>query len=90
MEPFAQIQMGITKMLNHILKELNKSTPCMKTTIKLFLTARGSTTKLIKEVTKKQLNSWGVKYHELHLTKPHADFYIDDKSKISLNGSINI
>tara|TARA_B100002019_G_C21261611_1_gene597072 strand:- start:2193 stop:2489 length:297 start_codon:yes stop_codon:yes gene_type:complete len=48
----------------------------------IFLTARGSTTKIDwEEVTKKQLNSWGVKYHELHLTKPHADFYIDDKSK---------
>ena len=29
--------------------------------------------------TKSQLDSWGVKYHELHLGKLHADIYIDDK-----------
>ena len=31
------------------------------------------------EMTKKQLDSWGLKYHELHFGKPAADFYIDDK-----------
>jgi len=31
------------------------------------------------ELTQKQLNDWGVKYHELIMGKPHADYFIDDK-----------
>lgn len=31
------------------------------------------------EVTKRQLTSWGAKFHRLALGKPYADFYIDDK-----------
>jgi len=30
-------------------------------------------------LTAAQLNVWGVKYHELHLGKLHADIYVDDK-----------
>lgn len=30
------------------------------------------------EFTKKQLNDWGVKYHQLVLGKPPAEFYVDD------------
>ena len=54
----------------------------------IFLTARGmgrhendATAATIEfyELTKKQLRSWGVKYHELFLGKPSGDFYIDDK-----------
>jgi capsule biosynthesis phosphatase len=30
-------------------------------------------------LTVKQLNSWGVKYHKLFLGKPSGDSYIDDK-----------
>lgn len=29
--------------------------------------------------TKTQLESWGVKFHELHLGKPSGDIYVDDK-----------
>lgn len=48
--------------------------------IKIF-TARGSETGIDwREVTQVQLNSWGVKHHELILGKPAADFYIDDKA----------
>lgn len=32
------------------------------------------------DMTKEQLHSWGVKYHELFLGKPAGDFYIDDKA----------
>jgi len=32
------------------------------------------------ELTKKQLESWGVKYHELRLGKPHYDVWVDDKA----------
>ena len=31
------------------------------------------------ELTKQQLDDWGVKYNELIMGKPHADFFIDDK-----------
>ena len=32
------------------------------------------------ELTEKQLNEWGCKYHELIMGKPHADYFIDDKA----------
>lgn len=32
------------------------------------------------DLTKRQLEEWGVKYHQLFLGKPAADFYIDDKA----------
>ena len=31
------------------------------------------------DLTKQQLDDWGVKYHELIMGKPHADLFIDDK-----------
>jgi capsule biosynthesis phosphatase len=36
--------------------------------------------KLIKPLTIKQLQNWGVKYHELYFGKPSFDLLIDDKS----------
>ena len=46
----------------------------------VYFTARGSDTgvdwRLCTEV---QLKTWGVKYHELRLGKPSADYYVDDK-----------
>jgi hypothetical protein len=45
-----------------------------------YLTARGSTTGIDwREVTEKQFQQWGVKYHKLFFGKPTADLYIDDK-----------
>ena len=32
------------------------------------------------DLTKQQLEEWGVKYHELIMGKPHADIFIDDKA----------
>ena len=32
-----------------------------------------------RDLTKKQLKEWGVKYHDLFLGKPSGDIYIDDK-----------
>jgi hypothetical protein len=45
-------------------------------------TARGSTTKIDWfDLTKKQLENWGLKYHQLRVgIKFTADLYIDDKS----------
>ena len=47
-----------------------------------MMTARGSTTGIDwTELTKKQLELWGVKHHELIMNKkPSADVYIDDKA----------
>jgi len=54
----------------------------------IFQTARGmgrsdnSTAyahKAFYELTKNQLDSWGVKYHGLFLGKPAGDVYVDDK-----------
>ena len=49
--------------------------------IKMF-TARGSTTNIDwYEITKSQLDNWGLKYHELIINcKPHGDLFIDDKA----------
>jgi len=46
-----------------------------------FFTARGSTTKIDwTDLTKKQLEDWGVNYHELLMGKPEGDIFIDDKA----------
>lgn len=46
----------------------------------VLLTARGYVTGFDwKETTEKQLDNWGLRYHELHFGKPNADYYIDDK-----------
>ena len=47
----------------------------------IILTARGSLSgKDFSELTRDQLDSWGVSYHSLHFGKPAADYYIDDKA----------
>ena len=46
----------------------------------VLFTARGYVTGIDwREVTERQMQQWGVKYHELHMGKPNADFYVDDK-----------
>ena len=49
-----------------------------------YWTARGCKSgevKLLYDVTKKQLDEWGAKYHDLQVgNKPHFDVYICDKS----------
>ena len=54
-----------------------------------FMTARGmgrsfnNSTEAYKQLynfTKNQLDQWGVKYHDLFMGKPKADYYIDDKA----------
>lgn len=47
----------------------------------IYWTARGSVTGLDwTDLTNEQLNSWGVKYHEIKLGKPYYDIFIDDKA----------
>lgn len=54
----------------------------------IYLTARGMgrfknsrmmAHKEFYDLTYKQLESWGCKFHELHMGKPAGDIYIDDK-----------
>lgn len=46
----------------------------------IMFTARGTMTGIDwRETTQNQLKSWGVRYHELHLGKPAADYYVDDR-----------
>ena len=47
----------------------------------IFNTARGFETGIDwSDLTKSQLENWGVKFHSLHFSKPAADYYIDDKN----------
>lgn len=47
----------------------------------VLFTARGYVTGIDwMEVTKTQMQTWGVKHHELKLGKPNATFYVDDKN----------
>lgn len=47
----------------------------------VLFTARGSTTGLDWRVeTEAQLQRWGVAHDELHLGKPAADYYVDDRA----------
>jgi hypothetical protein len=47
----------------------------------ILFTARGSGSGInYHEVTSRQLQAWGIRYHELVFGKPFADVYIDDKA----------
>jgi mannose-6-phosphate isomerase-like protein (cupin superfamily) len=47
-----------------------------------YWTARGSSTGIdYTELTKKQLQEWACKFHEILFNKPSYDIYIDDKSR---------
>ena len=48
-----------------------------------FLNDQTAANKKWYDVTEKQLNDWGAKYHKLILGKPSGDFYIDDKGVYS-------
>lgn len=52
----------------------------------IMWTARGSQTgKNWFEITYKQLNQWGVKFHELRMGKPAFDVFIDDRAYNSIH-----
>lgn len=47
----------------------------------VFWTARGTQTGINwYDTTRKQLDGWGVKYHELRMGKPAYDLFIDDRN----------
>lgn len=56
----------------------------------VLYTARGSASgRDWTETTRRQLERWGVKYHELRFGKPAADYYIDDRL-ISLEDAVEL
>jgi histidinol phosphatase-like enzyme len=47
----------------------------------VYWTARGSRQQIDwYELTLKQLNEWGAKFHELRVDKPYYDLFFDDKT----------
>ena len=47
----------------------------------MYWNARGSRKQIDwRELTTKQLNEWGAKYHELKVDKPFYDLFIEDKA----------
>ena len=47
----------------------------------IYWTARGTVSGLDwTDVTMKQFEEWGVKYHQLKMKKPAYDLFIDDKN----------
>jgi hypothetical protein len=47
----------------------------------VYWTARGSGSGIDwREVTERQFDKWGIKYHELKFGKPIYDLFIDDKN----------
>ena len=47
----------------------------------VYWTARGSRKQINwYDLTHKQLNDWGAKFHELRVDKPYYDLFVDDKT----------
>jgi len=47
----------------------------------IYWTARGTASGIDwREITEKQFEEWGVKYHDLNFGKPVYDLFIDDKN----------
>ncbi len=61
---------------------INRINKLFKTGNKITLfTSRGTKSgKDWYDYTKKQVDEWGVKYHELIMGKPQADIFIDDRA----------
>jgi len=76
-----------TKPLKKAIEIINKLYEAGHTII--IFTSRGMVSGIDRtELTKKQLEKWGVKYHKLIMGKPYADVYIDDKSVKSVEEAI--
>ena len=61
------------------IKKINKKYDNGDTIV--YWTARGTGSGIDwREVTEKQFESWGVKYHDLRFGKPIYDLFIDDKN----------
>lgn len=67
------------KPIKKHIKKINKMYDNGDTIV--YWTARGTGSGIDwREVTEKQFESWGVKYHDLRFGKPIYDLFIDDKN----------
>ena len=56
----------------------------------ILWTSRGSTSWINwRDFTEKQLEVFGIKYHDLRLDKPYFDIFIDDKSATEVEDVFN-
>jgi len=70
--PYAIPYMDRIKKINNLYEQGN---------IIIYWTARGTVSGINWfELTLKQLNEWGCKFHELKMGKPAYDLFIDDKN----------
>ena len=70
--PYAIPYMNRIKKINNLYEQGN---------IIIYWTARGTVSGINWfELTLKQLNEWGCKFHELKMGKPAYDLFIDDKN----------
>ena len=67
------------KSINQLYDKGNKITLLTARGMGRFNNDQTKAQELFYDFTVKQLNRWGVKYHELFLGKPSGDLYIDDK-----------
>ena len=64
-----------------IKKVIDKINKLYKDNTIILNTARGASSRYDwKPLTEQQLKKWGVKYHNLIMGKPYADYYIDNKA----------
>jgi hypothetical protein len=74
-----QHRYGLATPFKHRIEKINKLYDQGNTII--YWTARGSGSGIDwTELTTKQLNEWGCKFHEVRLGKPSYDIWIDDKA----------
>ena len=89
---YVDIDETIAKRPNENCIDYTKTVPCPENIKKInklyddghkivYWTARGSGTGIDwQEITEKQFEKWGVKYHELILKKPLYNVFIDDRN----------
>ena len=67
------------KLINKLYNEGNVIILCTARGMGRFDDDQNMAINKFYNLTKSQLDSWGVKYHKLFLGKPSGDIYIDDK-----------
>ena len=72
-------QYSEAKPIKENIEKINKLFDSGNTIV--YWTARGSRSGINwYDLTKKQLDEWGAKYHNLRCDKPYYDLFIDDKN----------
>ena len=72
-------QYQLAQPIKENIKKINKLYDEGNTII--YWTARGTVTQINwLALTKKQLDHWGARYHDVRVGKPHYDYFICDKA----------